>query len=584
MAEERAALDQASSGTVKELIEVKARLNQAEQTRDAAQKEGLVQAQAGEAARNELNAVQEQLESLKLEHSKSLSNLEAGKSHSAQLSAQLDEAQRKLDALGDDRKKIGHRHEELARQLATREADIAKATDQGALLKKDNEIFAVAMKEANEKLESLARQKESARHELESARLEIEALSEQKRDWARQSDDMRNEITSLAEKRRLAQQTAENVSASLAEAEAGLKTARTEGQSAAEAQQHLADARAKAGAMTTELNALRERCQELTANIKEQKQKPDTEKALEQFKTAINKKDEEIARLKHELGVVVKKSKAAPPAETSPAPPPAAQSVEPPPSPGFRTLRLEKSQDVEKPSPIPAGPVSVPTLLAAMRNRLHYFIRHPNDPSILDELARHTAQISELTTAAESKASNRLAALLGDMIGDLCKRPEQVNPATLRTLSQSVDFLSTLQESKNASKSADLPSGTAYVVDDDPGILEAIVPALKHADLDVSCTEQPKEGLKTLAGRRFDLILLDVGLPEMNGMDLCTKIRGIPGQQKTPIIFLTGMDTVQNRVQSMLSGGNDFIGKPFNTLELAAKSLIWVLKGQLGLT
>jgi len=52
--------------------------------------------------------------------------------------------------------------------------------------------------------------------------------------------------------------------------------------------------------------------------------------------------------------------------------------------------------------------------------------------------------------------------------------------------------------------------------------------------------------------------------------------------EKTPVVFITGMATFQNRVQSSLSGGNDFVGKPFNLSELGLKALIWVYKGQLG--
>jgi len=81
----------------------------------------------------------------------------------------------------------------------------------------------------------------------------------------------------------------------------------------------------------------------------------------------------------------------------------------------------------------------------------------------------------------------------------------------------------------------------------------------------------------------FDLIFLDIGLPEMNGFDLCTKARTNALNDKTPIVFITGMTTFQNRVQSSLSGGSDFVGKPFNIPELGLKALIWVLKGQLAL-
>jgi DNA-binding response OmpR family regulator len=93
----------------------------------------------------------------------------------------------------------------------------------------------------------------------------------------------------------------------------------------------------------------------------------------------------------------------------------------------------------------------------------------------------------------------------------------------------------------------------------------------------------PNLGLSMLGAESCDLIFLDINLPEMNGFELCNKVRALPLHERTPIVFLTGMNSFQNRVQSNLSGGNDFIGKPFNVAELGVKALIWVMKGRLGL-
>jgi DNA-binding response OmpR family regulator len=67
----------------------------------------------------------------------------------------------------------------------------------------------------------------------------------------------------------------------------------------------------------------------------------------------------------------------------------------------------------------------------------------------------------------------------------------------------------------------------------------------------------------------------------MDGFELCKNIRQIPALARTPIVFLTGLTTIENRVQSSLSGGNDFIGKPFNLHELSVKALTLVLKASL---
>ena len=97
------------------------------------------------------------------------------------------------------------------------------------------------------------------------------------------------------------------------------------------------------------------------------------------------------------------------------------------------------------------------------------------------------------------------------------------------------------------------------------------------------CAEDSKTTLAVVIEKKFDLVFIDVGLPDMNGFELCTRLRKLPDYKKTPVVFITGAVTVQNRVQSSLSGGNDFIAKPFNLLELGVKALIWIFKGQLGM-
>jgi DNA-binding response OmpR family regulator len=101
------------------------------------------------------------------------------------------------------------------------------------------------------------------------------------------------------------------------------------------------------------------------------------------------------------------------------------------------------------------------------------------------------------------------------------------------------------------------------------------------ASLHPQLAESPSVAVKALGESKFDLIFLDIGLPETSGFDVCTKIRSTPGHDAVPIVFLTGMSTLQNKAQSKLLGGNDFIGKPFHVLELGIKALLWVSKGRL---
>jgi CheY-like chemotaxis protein len=70
-------------------------------------------------------------------------------------------------------------------------------------------------------------------------------------------------------------------------------------------------------------------------------------------------------------------------------------------------------------------------------------------------------------------------------------------------------------------------------------------------------------------------------MQEMDGFELCRHIRDLPFHATTPIVFLTGLATPENRDQSAISGGTDFIAKPFNLHELSVKTLTLILKQQL---
>ncbi len=565
--QEREALQAARKQADSQLAEQRARISSLEEERDE-------QRRASEKTARQLAEACSEIELFgKLR--------EAAQQNSQQYAAQFEEARKQLEGTiqerdaarrdrGELQEKLERQREELAAeslaqraetasQLEKSRLEIAALTGQRDAFREQGERAAASLAEARDQFETLAKQRGSNRQEIESIRMDRDSLKEQQADWAARLEQARKQNAALTDERNQAREAGDKAAAALAEAEGRLKHLKAERDASLQAARELAEGRKQLEAANAERDSLRERVQELMAKLKEQPQ----DKTIEQFHSVIAKKEEEIARLKHEM----KK-----PAE----------------EPG---LRLERPAPVEKAPPLPAGSAqpgetaegrSIPALLSAMRNRLHYFIRHPGDHALMEELVRHAAAI-----AAESEAagcSHKLAKVLEGMVRDLSKRPELANPALLRTLSQAVDFLITLQEGRNVSRANSLPRGSIFVVDDDPGILDAIVPSLEQADVDVSCAEQAKKGLKILSDKKFDLVLLDVGLPEMNGMDLCTKIRNLPHQKKTPIVFLTGMDTVQNRVQSMLSGGNDFIGKPFNTWELAAKALIWVLKGQLALT
>ncbi len=107
------------------------------------------------------------------------------------------------------------------------------------------------------------------------------------------------------------------------------------------------------------------------------------------------------------------------------------------------------------------------------------------------------------------------------------------------------------------------------VVEDDKGIRTAIERALRFAGYQVQVESDGSAGLQAVADHRFDAIILDVGLPHIDGISLCRMIRD-QGRSE-PIIMLTARTEVPDKVQGLDAGADDYLTKPFSIDELLAR-------------
>ena len=106
------------------------------------------------------------------------------------------------------------------------------------------------------------------------------------------------------------------------------------------------------------------------------------------------------------------------------------------------------------------------------------------------------------------------------------------------------------------------------IVDDDPQIRSVISIALRQAAMAPSEAGDGAEGLAKARSGRFDLIVLDIGLPEMDGLEVCRTLRA---NDMTPVLFLTARDDEIDRVLGFELGGDDYVTKPFSPRELVAR-------------
>ena len=104
------------------------------------------------------------------------------------------------------------------------------------------------------------------------------------------------------------------------------------------------------------------------------------------------------------------------------------------------------------------------------------------------------------------------------------------------------------------------------IVEDEKGIVDFLKQGLEEENYTVSTAFDGAEGLKKALELPVDLVLLDWMLPKMQGIEVCKNIRN--EKSNLPIIFLTAKDTVQETIEGLKAGANDYIKKPFSFEEL----------------
>lgn len=113
--------------------------------------------------------------------------------------------------------------------------------------------------------------------------------------------------------------------------------------------------------------------------------------------------------------------------------------------------------------------------------------------------------------------------------------------------------------------------GRILVVDDNPKNIQLIANIISDNGYEVEVALGGKEALQWLDEQTFDLMLLDIMMPEKNGFEVCEAVRKNAAFDIMPIIYLTAKNDKESTVHGFAVGGQDFISKPFDTLELLAR-------------
>ena len=109
------------------------------------------------------------------------------------------------------------------------------------------------------------------------------------------------------------------------------------------------------------------------------------------------------------------------------------------------------------------------------------------------------------------------------------------------------------------------------IVDDTPANLTVLSNILRGEGYKVRVAPNGERALIAVDKERPDLMLLDINLPDINGFDVCRKLKSDPATQDVPIIFISALDEVDDKVEAFEAGGADYITKPFQIREVLVR-------------
>lgn len=241
----------------------------------------------------------------------------------------------------------------------------------------------------------------------------------------------------------------------------------------------------------------------------------------------------------------------------------------------------EATQKINLPLPPHLQAIATPLKCLAMAlNRLQANI---NDRGARAQLATQGSKLAQAASTLGNHPIVRISLAIEALLQECIGKADGPSTEQIQTLTQATELISSLLDPRHHDRAKGLPHPKVLAVDDDNDLLHTLAATLELAQLPTTTCSDSGTAEQLIDKEDYDLLLLDVGLPNVNGPTLCDRVRQKDAYRKTPVIFLTVANTLDQRAQASLSGGNDFLPKPFNTAELTVKAETWIWKNRLGL-
>ncbi len=123
--------------------------------------------------------------------------------------------------------------------------------------------------------------------------------------------------------------------------------------------------------------------------------------------------------------------------------------------------------------------------------------------------------------------------------------------------------------------------GTVLVVDDDLGSRQILETLLTSEGYDVRCAPNGRIGLLFASEEPPELILLDARMPDMDGFEVCRRLRENPATEKIPVILISGLADIHDKMRAFEEGATDYIIKPFQAEDLLERIKKWVITSRM---
>jgi CheY-like chemotaxis protein/HPt (histidine-containing phosphotransfer) domain-containing protein len=201
---------------------------------------------------------------------------------------------------------------------------------------------------------------------------------------------------------------------------------------------------------------------------------------------------------------------------------------------------------------------------------------HGTQRDFLLAAMEHIHSLKEAAKPAELTALRQMATAVEMLFKQLSEKAINVTSSTLRTAALGVNALQELSRPGLQPGLLSDPPLRILAVDDETFSRFALSHSLKRGIGEPDVSDNAAAALNMAERRTYDLIVLDVQMPGMDGFELCSKIHETAANRTTPVIFVTSLRDFDARANSIIAGGRDLIAKPFLTFELTVKALTLV--------